>query len=178
MTVAINSVLIPVRAMAPERVDSLEAVARSKLLEVAMRELKVKTDEKLVMRQMMPTDLGLTNEVWFETTGATAKQYETSGIASKEISDERFVAITGVLDNSEGAPVSALRFTVGGSKVAEWSLDRLSQDGYREGIALSPIIITQNQAVTIEHYVKTANSGTEIILIGIICEKVGKKLKP
>jgi len=176
--IAINSVLLPVRVMAPERVDNLEEEARKKLLEVTLRELKGAREEQLVIRQMVPTDLGLTNEVWYETTGTTANTYEASGISEKTIANERFVAITGVLDNSEGAPVSALEFTVGSSKVAEWSLDRLIQDGYREGIALSPVIITQNQKVTIKHYVKIKSSGTEIILLGIVCEKVGKKLKP
>ena len=178
MTVAINSVLLPVCSVPPSMVvDTIEA-ARKKLIELATDALH-KSEGELVIRDLFPTDLGLTYEHWFEKTGATANAWENTSIASKTMGDERFVAITGVLDLSVGTPASALRITVGGSKVAQWHLDKLAQqESRREGITLSPIIITQNQPITIDRYVKEINQGTEIVYQGLVCEKIGKVLKP
>ncbi len=178
MSVAINSILVPITTVPTSKIDSIREAVIAKLIELAMEALKLPDDGKLITRDLEPSDLGLTNEVWYETTGATANTWENSDIASKTIADERLVAITGVVDASEGTPVSALRFTVGSSKVAQWNLDRISKTLEREGVTLSPIIITPNQVVTIEHYVKVAGSGTEIGFVGVVCEKVGKTLKP
>lgn len=172
----LQSVLTPIRNMAPERLDGLQQLALDKLLEIAEKELKG-TEKRFIQRDLMPTDLGLTNEVWDETTGDTANDWEDSDIASKTIADQRFIVIWGVIDASQTISVSALRFTVGSSKVAEWNLDKLAQDPNHQGVALSPIFISQNTPITIEHYVKVANSETELILVGAVCEKEGKILK-
>lgn len=172
----LQSVLNPIRNMAPERVDSLEEAALTKLQEIAERDLG--DDKSLVIRDLIPSDLGLTYEVWFETTGATANTWENSDIADKTVADERFIVIWGIIDASETIAVSAIRFTVGGSQVAKWSLDKLAMDPNRQGAARSPIFISQNTDITIEHYVKVANSGTELIFVGAVCEREGKVLKP
>lgn len=177
MSVKIESILVPIGIMPKERIDDLNMAALRKLIEVTAEELKLDED-KLITRDLTPTDLGLTNEVWLDLTGGTENAWENSNIASKTIADERFIAITGVIDASDEPAVSALRFTVGGAKVARFSLDRINDQKVREGISLSPIIITQNQPVTMEFYVKNMNAQTEIKLVGIVCEKSGKTLKP
>lgn len=172
----LQSVLTPIRNMAPERLDSLQQGALARLLEIAEKDLKG-PEKRLIQRDLMPSDLGLTNEVWDETTGGTANTFENSDIASKTIADQRFIVIWGLIDASETISVSALRFTIGSSKVALWNLDKLAEDPNRQGVALSPIFISQNTPITIEHYVKVANSGTKLILVGAVCEKEGKTLK-
>lgn len=172
----LQSVLTPIRNMAPERLDALQQEALAKLLEIAETDLRG-PEKRLILRDLMPTDLGLSNESWFETTGGTPNAFEDSEIASKTIADQRFIVIWGLIDASEAIAVSALRFTVGSSKVALWSLDKLAMDPNRQGVALSPIFISQNTPITIEHYVKVANEGTELIFVGAVCEKEGKTLK-
>lgn len=172
--VATRSILVPIHLIPVDKIDSIRETARAKLEEIAARDFP---NDILVTRDLMPTDLGLTNEVWYETTGATANRYEDSAIADKAIADNVFVCIWGVTDLSDEPAVSALRITVGSSKIAIWNLDKMIQMVHKAAITLSPIIITQNTKITIEHFVKIANAGVEIAFDGCVTEKEGINLK-
>lgn len=169
-----KSVLIPIHLIPESKFDAYREAAIAKVIEEATAALK---GQRLVVRDLMPTDLGLSNEVWYETTGATANQWENSDIADKEVADNTFVCIWGVTDLGEAPAVSALKFTIGGAEQAIWNLDKMIKMEHRAAIALSPLIISQNIALTIEHYVKQADAGVEIAFDGVVCEKEGLKLK-
>lgn len=173
--VNITSVLLPLHLIPPERIADLRDGFIQLTIEKAVEGTEGK--KKLDVRDLMPSDIGLTNEVWYERTGATKNTWENSAIASKKIADGRWICIWGVTDNSEVPSVSALRFDAGGSKVALWHLDKLNGLQHKAAIAMSPVIVSEGISLTIEHYVKVAASQTELVYDGCVVEISGKKLR-
>jgi len=173
--VNIQSVLIPLHLLPPEKIDDW----RNGFIQLAIEAAAegTKGEKRLDVRDLMPSDIGLTNEVWYERTGATKNTWENSAIATKKIADGRWICIWGVTDNSEVPSVSALRFDAGGSKVAMWHLDKLNGLQHKAAIAMSPVIVSEGISLTIEHYIKVASSQTELIYDGCVVEVTGKKLK-
>lgn len=174
--VTIESVLIPIHLIPDSVINDWREDFLKQVVEQAKTGLK--GNVKMTVRDIVPSDLGLTNEVWYETTGATANQWEDSDIDSKAIEDKTWVCIWGVTDNSETPAVSAVRFDVGGAKLALWHLDKLNRLQHRTAIARSPIIIEPSLELTIEHYVKVANSGVDICFDGVVVEREGLTLRP
>jgi len=173
--VQIKSVLVPLHLIPPETIKDLRDGYIKLAVEEAIRGTKGK--RSLDIRDLFPSDIGLTNEVWYERTGSSDNTWENSAIATKTISDGRWICIWGVTDNSEVPSVSALRFNVGGSKVAMWHLDKLNGLWHKAAIAMSPIIVSEGITLTIEHYVKVASSQTELVYDGCVVEVSGKKLR-
>jgi len=173
--VQIQSVLVPLHLMPEQRIADLRDGYIKLVVETALAGTKAR--KLLDVRDLLPSDIGLTNEVWYERTGSSKNTWENSAIASKTIADGRWICIWGVTDNSEVPSVSALRFDVGGSKVALWHLDKLNGLEHKAAIALSPVIVSEGISLTIEHYVKVASSQTELIYDGCVVEVSGKKLR-
>lgn len=173
--VQIESVLVALHLLTPERIQDLRDAFTMTAIDAAVKATEGK--KRLDVRDLMPSDIGLTNEVWYERTGTSDNTWENSAIASKAIGRDRWVCIWGITDNSEVPSVSALRFDVGGSKVALWHLDKLNRLEHRAAIAMSPVIVSETINLTIEHYVKVASSQVEICYDGCVVEVSGKKLR-
>jgi len=195
--VGIVSVLVPVDEMRADRVDGIRRAAILQCAKVAAETLK---GAKLTVRDLVPTDLGLTNNEWTETTGATDNQWEDTSIADQTIDDDRFVVLWGCrfitlhqVSNVPAPPISALRIDVGGGLVAQWDLYPIVNSytintgtaaGEKAairpiaGITESPIIITQGIAVTIRRYVIETATTYKLAFDGAVAEKEGKVLKP
>jgi len=173
--VNIQSVLVPLHLLPPEKIDDWRNGFIRLAIEAAVE--GTNGEKKLDVRDLMPSDIGLTSEVWYERTGATKNTWENSAIASKKIADGRWICIWGVTDNSEVPSVAALRFAAGGSKVAMWHLDKLNGLQHKAAIAMSPVIVSEGISLTIEEYVKVANSQVELIFDGCVVEISGKKLR-
>jgi len=170
-----KSVLIPLENLSPPSAEAIRESATRKGLAEAQA---IMPDARLMIRDLFPTDLELTNEVWLEVTGGTANQWEDTSISDKKIDDDRVVIIWGVVDNSEVAgAVSGLKFKVGGATVHQWNLDKLIKLENRAALSLDPVIIPQGISITVQRYVKFTNQGVEIILDGCVIEKEGKVLK-
>ena len=137
---------------------------------------------KITTRDLLATDLAETNNIWSGQTGSTASAFENSIIANQAIANEAFVGLYGVLNLSTVNSVSHNRITVGGKKVAQWSLfqiiggDESGDVRVRTGIAGAPIIISQNITVLIENYVRVATEGYELVYLGVVAEKAGKTI--
>jgi len=181
------SVLRPVSQLRPERVDGIWKAAAQKLLALAEEALPGK---KLILRDLMPLDLQATNNEWTETSGATDNAWADTSITGT-LADNRFVAIIGmkVLTGHVTPPISALKFTIGGSEVARWDLYNafvayiLTTSGACEHhnpecITEGPVIITQNTPFTIAEYVIEASTAYKVALFGLVCEAEGKTIKP
>lgn len=173
--VTIESVLIPIHLIPDSVINDWREDFLKKVIETAKTGMK--GNVKMTVRDIIPSDLGLTNEVWYETTGASANTWENSAIATKAIADKTWVCIWGLTDNSETPSVSALRFDVGGAKQALWHLDKLNRLQHRVAIASKPIIIEPSLELTIEHFVKIANSGVDICFDGVVVEREGLTLR-
>jgi hypothetical protein len=183
----IVSILVPKDEIPLDRLDGIKSAAVRMLLQKAEEALPGK---ELVIRDLTPQDLELSNNEWTETSGSSDNAWDDTTVASKTIDDNKFVAIVGckVLSGHTTPPISALKFTVGGSEVARWDLYKafrvytLTSSGavqhdnpvcYTEG----PIIITQNMSLTISEYVIEASTAYKLAFVGYVCEPEGKTLK-
>ncbi len=116
----LESQLIPVTQLKVERIDAIRKAAKDRLLELA--EAALGKDKRLIIRDLTPLDLEATNNEWVETSG-TDNQWSDTTITGT-LADNRFVVIIGVkiIDGHTTPPISALKFTVGGSEVARWDM--------------------------------------------------------
>ena len=173
-----KSVVISGVWFTPEMAHKLVNDTIDKVVEAARGDMK---GADLIVRDLLPTDLAETNNIWADATGATVNVFENSMIATQAIANERFVGIYGVLDTSTIQAVSVMRWTVAGAIVAIWSLQNLlSEDASikaRTGFVMTPLVVRQNQQVTREDYVRVYSSSTEIALLGITVEKSGRTMK-
>lgn len=181
------SVLRTLKEVRPERIDGIWGAAARKLLELTEQALPGK---KLVIRDLTPQDLLLTNNEWTETSGGTDNAWADTSI-SGTMADNRFVAIIAlrVLSGHLTPPISAWKFTVGGSVVALLDLYKAMrsyiltssgavQHNNDDCILEGPIIITQNTPFTIAEYVIEASTAYKIAVFGLVCEPEGKTIKP
>ncbi|MBA7711518.1 hypothetical protein ES703_120484 [subsurface metagenome] len=182
----LESQLIPVTQLKAERIDAIRKAAKDRLLELA--EAALGKDKRLIIRDLTPLDLEATNNEWVETSG-TDNQWSDTTITGT-LADNRFVVIIGVkiIDGHTTPPISALKFTVGGSEVARWDmypafkLYILTTSGAINHenplcIAEAPIFISQNIPFTVAEYVLETTTAYVAALIGLVCEPEGKVLK-
>ena len=183
----LESQLVPITQLKAERVDGIRKAAKDRLL--ALAEAALGKDKRLIIRALTPQDLGATNNEWVEESGAGDNAWADTTITGT-LADNRFVAILGVkiMDGHLTPPISALKFTVGGSEVARWDmypafkLYILTTSGainHRNPlcIAEAPIFITQNIPFTVAEYVLETTTAYVAALIGLVCEPEGKVLK-
>lgn len=192
----IESTLARVDELPIQKVENIRKAAKAKLQEVAEKALGA--DKRLVIRDLLPTDLGYTyNE--FPAIAHTADAWLSilQGSVAATIADNVFVVITGcrILCYDGTNPfavepiVTALRITSGGSLVAEWDLYKLlaiagaaTTDGTnvfvpKAGITEGPVVISQNITFNVEVWSVVTDS-VQLVLEGYICEKEGATLKP
>ena len=180
-----NSVLIPAGDMPPDERFRLITATRDEAVLAARRSLG---SRKLTARQLVGSDFALTPQGWAETVTATQNAYQNSAIASAAIADETFIGVYGVHVAGPDS-VSGLRWTVGGRRVAQWDMQAVLADDIaiqqrenRTMFAMSPIIITQNITITIEHYVRGGSAvgirGVELVYLGIVIEPHGRTIQP
>lgn len=182
MAVLTKSVLVPAIFLLPDEVRRARELAIQETVRVAEEGLR---GADVTVRDMLPSDLGETNEIWADQTGTTANAWENTHIASQSIANERFVGVYGLVNTSQDSRVVALRFTIGSALRAQWSLFPLDTDDQRietrTGIALSPWVVKQNQQLTIEQYISGTPvriGSTHIAYLGVTVEKVGRVLSP
>ncbi|MDP2665187.1 MAG: hypothetical protein Q8P23_00865 [bacterium] len=195
------SALIPKAFLPPGTIEEIVALTQKTLVEEALRGFP--TGTQVTVRDLRPTDLGLTNGEWTETS-STDNSFTAMAVSAKSIADETYVAIYGIGmlsltiladDLIAKPPISAIRITVGASKVAQWSVYPLWKNtAYVEtstsdlvtavfsdplyGILQSPIIIGKNGVITMEMYNIEETIVFKPIVLGFVCEKQGKTFNP
>ena len=142
-------------------------------------------DGNYIIRQLQPSDLNESNEVWAETVSNTGNAYQDSQIANQIIPDDTTVILYGLIDTSDPQAVTALRLTSGQGVRAVWDLfpiigsnPNLSGEIIcRTMYAMTPVIITRNINVKIEYYVRSfspqVTRGVEIAILGLVIENSG-----
>ena len=188
-----ESGLYLVSELKPEVVTDLKAAAKH-LAFIAAR--KAYPDRRLVVRDMMAQDLKVTNIEWDDTSGGSADVWEDHQVASATIDDGKFIAIYGCrmmeIQIPDQLPITALKFTVGGSEVARWDLYK-AYGATADGVTLAsmvggfkpiacitdaPIVISEGISLTISQWVATITTTFVLALEGVVCELEGLTLKP
>lgn len=187
--VSTRSVIIPSDRMPAGAIHSLRMSAIEQVEEVAARAMGQGTT--LTTRDLQPEDIGYTNQEFTETSG-TDNSWTDTDISSKSIADETFLVIWGVqmlIPGTVQLPISAIRFVIGGGRVAQLSLYGMQQphspDAAEAGIFrpitgmfLSPIVITQNSVLTIQEYNVIASTAYQMVFEGVAVEREGKLISP
>jgi len=188
-----ESTLIRLDELKPEKVDGIRKAAKAKLLEVA--EKAMGAEARLVIRDLLASDLGETYHEFPPVTGVDNTWTSILTAGAVAVADNVFIAIVGVRIIENGAPfavdpgVSAMRITSGGSYVALWDLYKLQVLAGAAtaagtsvflpvaAITEGPIIISQNIAFNIETF-GLETTDTILAIEGYVCEKEGQNLKP
>lgn len=155
-----------------EDIKAIQAKIDEVLLDMASKELGVSVDE-LVVRDLMPSDIGFSNEDW-TVSASTANTY--NDFTSTTVADNRFIAIYGVAGVDTDI-VSAVRFTSGAKTLDIWSLQEIRALQNRFKAAKRPIILRQNTAIDIDIYATSTGSVT-MPLLGRVCELKGRTVEP
>ena len=79
-------------------------------------------DGNYIVRQLLPSDLNESNEVWAETVTASGSAYQNSAVAYQIIPDDTTVCMYGLIDTSDPQAVTQLRVTSGQGVRAIWDL--------------------------------------------------------
>ena len=166
-------------------------------------------NQEYVIRGLEESDFNVTTtKDWIETTeGAGAYASAAFATGAANIFDNLIIGIYGArilaMENEAGvsaygeigavaAPVTALRITVGGKRMAEWDLMVLmrlvgttattatgdaavlgAQPDFPDGFARTPVVITKEKAVDIEFWEGTTTLEFAVALLGIVVEPVG-----
>ena len=152
-----------------EEVKSLEQDVKEYLLKVAVERTGVPR-EKWVVRDLLPTDLGLTSDEW-SFDYSTADAYNQ--IIDTTLGDRKFVVIFGIAIQDPNPKGTVIKF----QKAAQVKDIIGIQDLFiaEEPIAYleEPILYEENDDVDIYVYATEAKTGEKLILIGYIAELKG-----
>jgi len=190
--------------MDPHRVNGIIQGALKKGVEEAENTF----GGRLVARALHPGDIpptGTTQRLWFETTATTTDTFVTGAIGDgTNTNDDTVIVLYGARwifserHNTNGdrspfrPPVSYVRLTVGGTRVAEWDLTSIflatnTQGGgssgtsdlaatYKTpvGITESPVIVKSRTALQVQYYeLCTAATDFSIQILGHVIEQAG-----
>ncbi len=133
--------------------------------------------EEIVLRDLRSDDLGVTGKWKFSCTSTAG--WNTL-IDTYTIIDNRFVCISGIFTEESAPVVHTLKITRAGSVARWWNVQRVGLQDDNELHIDDPIIVDQNQTITVEGYngLTTTNPAEEIGLIGCVAEKRGMVVNP
>ena len=203
-----KSILRRADMMAPNRVDGIVKHVIEQLVWMAVAE---EGESQWIARALTADDMpGGTVREWNEATGTTSEIFVAAALGDgTNTADDtfigiygcQFIAATGRLLGAAGSvganrvlykpPITAARFTVGGTRVAEWDLYTIWRSvahtgphstateklgtmiDFPLGIAESPILIGQNKALLVEYFEQVPTTITDFVLqlLGIVVEK-------
>jgi len=165
-------------------------------------------DGDYIIRALLPSDFNsVTVEEWQETTGTAIDAWNASTVApgTTLVRDNTVLGIYGIKvitgENEAGvyawgaadvsAPVTAVRLTAGGARLAQWDFSFLFHasaqtaslattsavygplQDHPAGFAASPIVIRGPKAVTIAYWEVTASLDFQIAWLGVVVEAAG-----
>jgi len=155
-----------------EEVRALEEDVKEKLLEIAVSRTGVPR-ERWVIRDLLPTDLGLSADTW-SFDYATANAYNQ--IIDTKLGDRTFIIIFGVAINDPAPKATVIKFQRAAQVKDVISIEDLHV--VEEPIAYfeEPIVYEENEDVDIYVYATETKTGEKLILLGYIAEEKGKTI--
>lgn len=189
--VTISSILINKKDLRPETID---AIRNATIVAAVNKAVELWGPEQaLTVRDLNGTDMAYAANIFTETSNAGANAWNAMAFGAFTVPTATVIGVYGV-DLSfvpDGTivvlPITGIRFDVGGSRVAQWHCEILSQAGIAGNTSIlvptgavtkSPIIVAEDITVTIYEYTKTASTVYAPIWLGVSIEKQGVTLKP
>ncbi len=133
--------------------------------------------EEIILRDLRSDDLGITGKWKFSVTSTYG--WNTL-VDTYPITDNRFICISGIFTEMSTPVVHSIRITRAGSVARWWNVQRVGIVEDNEMHVDDPIIVDQNQTITIEGYNGLTSTHTieEIGFIGCVTEKRGLVINP
>jgi len=133
--------------------------------------------EEIIFRDLRSDDLGTTAKWRFSVTSTLG--WNTL-INNQIIADNRFICISGIFTEMDTPTIHTIRITRAGSVARWWNVQRVGNVRDKEMHIDDPIIVDQNQTITIDGYnALTATHPIEQIgFIGCVAEKRGLLINP
>ena len=189
MAVQTESIVRPRHELSVGHIEAIYSQAQEQLVQEFYR-AQGDSNVPTVVRNLLPSDLNESNNIWAETVTASGSAYQDSQVAGQNIPDDKAIVMFGLIDTSDPQAVTQLRISSGQGVRAIWDLSSIigSNPNISGGIecrtmyAMTPIIITQNINIKIEYYVRAFSPqvirGVEIAILGLVAEKVGINIQP
>ena len=197
-----RSIVRPAEQMRWELREGLFHGLLERLEQLAHEQLGFGT--RLTARDLVGSDMpNLANNDWLETTEGSNAYANAAFATGSAIADETFIGIYGFkqimqedADADRGGShlaVATIRFDIGGTRVAQWDMHSTftataiagnavnSFGGAMEhsvAIAESPVIVTQNQNLTVSFWEVATTLDFTVALLGIVVEKAGRTINP
>ena len=133
--------------------------------------------EEIILRDLRSDDLGVTGKWKFSCTSTAG--WNTL-VATYPITDNRFICISGIFTEMSTPVVHTIKITRAGSVARWWNVQRVGLQDDNEMHIDDPIIVDQNQTITIEGYngLTSTHTAEEIGFIGCVAEKRGMLINP
>ena len=150
MAVQTESIVRPRHELSVGHIEAIYSQAQEQLVQEFYR-AQGDSNVPTVVRNLLPSDLNESNNIWAETVTASGSSYQDSQVAGQNIPDDKAIVMFGLIDTSDPQAVTQLRISSGQGVRAIWELSsiigsnpnisggntiRLSSDGGR----ISPFI--------------------------------------
>lgn len=161
-----------------QSLEVLREQIKSEALQRAVEEKVVASAEDAVVRELLPTDLGASEDAWSQSL-STAGAYNQ--IYNVDLDDKKVIAIYGVIVPSD-ATTTAIRYNLGNSKVIDvWQIEKAKYMQDPVLLADNPIFYKKSATVKIEAFVPTGTTvpaTDNLIFLGVVVEPRGKTISP
>lgn len=133
--------------------------------------------EEIILRDLRYDDLGTTGKWKFDIDTATAWHTLIDAYA---IADNRFICISGMFTEMDDPVIHAIKITRAGSVARWWNVQRVGLQDSHEVHVDDPIVVDQNQTITIEAWngLSTTSEIEEFGFLGCVAEKRGLVINP
>ena len=133
---------------------------------------KYKRPEDYVIRDLLPTDLGLSSDVWSHTYSAATTD---ENIVSKTLDDDRFVVIYAVANASASPLTTKLTFYRGSIPIKIYGLEDMYIEDVPKKFLDEPLVWSEGEKIVIKGYA-SATGDDKIIFKGYIAEPKGETI--
>ena len=149
---------------------------KNTLLARAMAELRLPNSE-LIVRSIVPADLGFANVNWGGINLATANT-NVAWVSANTITDNRFTGIYGWTNNEAVNEITQIEINRKGSVARYWGVDSFRLWKHNTGFFTDPIVFDQNTLVTINVQARATSTVAAFAPLGITVEKRGLLVNP
>jgi len=143
-----------------------EAIRR---LEEAIRN-KGKKPEEYAIRELLPTDLGFSNDVWeYDYSAATTEE----NIVNMTVGDDTFIAIFAIINLSTSPLTTRLTFYKGTIVLKKIGMEDAYAEEVPKKVLDEPLVWSESDTLRIVGYASAAGTD-KIVFKGYIAEPLGK----
>ena len=146
------------------------------MAELKRRAVKELGTTDIIVRPLRAEDIGLSTPQFTKAPGGTGW---INYVNTVSVADNRFIGINGIHRGYglTAMSFSQLRFTRSGRTSRIWNIQPIEDFAGNTGFFDDPVLVDQNQSLTIEAYSIT-NTTDKMVFLGMVAEKRGIEINP